>query len=438
MRFLFCTGASAAVEPEALTPEQLARLRTSNTAAKAAGPTYTEPPSPDSSDYEASEMTTQGQEELPDQPPPPLQMMSSAFPSSSSAHGAPLAPLAPLRQLGHSTATSTMGGRALPPLGRSSQVLPRLEGRAPLLEISAVGRSTNGDGNAATLALEPKTTSSYANLPPPSPLVRCATSNEVAAFVKPSGSAGFKERPRPLPAPSSLALVPVQLPPAAPATAPSMPGSSLPATAPSMPSLPTSLAAIPTLAAADMGTDGEAAAPATALVAAAATAPEAAPAAAPAIPPAIPSAAPAAPPPAAPAPAAAPKSALARPSSSKGSKGGGGRRLSFAAEEKEVFVYEAGQEPPIDDYKANMHALNEMRRRRDREALAQLSFAELVSELDASEGGEGLACLAPRRVDPSPGSWQRAARASAAASAAGGGSSAGQLTWGQLIAKPPI
>jgi len=160
MRFLFCTGASAAVEPEALTPEQLARLRTSNTAAKAAGPTYTEPPSPDSSDYEASEMTTQGQEELPDQPPPPLQMMSSAFPSSSSAHGAPLAPLAPLRQLGHSTETSTMGGRALPPLGRSSQVLPRLEGRAPLLEISAVGRSTNGDGNAATLALEPKTTSS--------------------------------------------------------------------------------------------------------------------------------------------------------------------------------------------------------------------------------------------------------------------------------------
>ena len=98
-------------------------------------------------------------------------------------------------------------------------------------------------------------------------------------------------------------------------------------------------------------------------------------------------------------------------------------------------MYEAGQEPPIDDYKANMHALNEMRRRRDREALAQLSFAELVSELDASEGGEGLACLAPRRVDPPPGSWQRGA---ARASAAGGGSSAGQLTWGQLIAKPPI
>jgi hypothetical protein len=271
------------------------------------------------------------------------------------------------------------------------------------------------------LALEPKTTSSYANLPPPSPLVRCATSNEVAAFVKPSGSAGFKERPRPLPAPSALALVPMQLPPA---TAPSMPGSSL----------PTSLAAIPTLAAADMGTDGEAAAPATALVPAAVAAAATALAAAPAIPPAIPSAAPAAPPPAAPAPAAAPKSALARPSSSKGSKGGGGRRLSFAAEEKVVFVYEAGQEPPIDDYKANMHALHEMRRRRDREALAQLSFAELVSELDASEGGEGLACLAPRRVDPSPGSWQRAARSSAA----GGGSSVGQLTWGQLIAKPPI
>ena len=407
MRFLFCTGASAAVEPEALTPEQLARLRTSNTAAKAAVPTYTEPPSPDSSDYEASEMTTQGQEELPDQPPPPLQMMSSAFPSSSSAHGAPLAPLAPLRPLGHSTATSTIGSRALPPLGRSSQVLPRLEGRAPLLEISAVGRSTNGDGNAATFTLEQKTTRS-SNLPPPSPLVRCATSNEVAAFVKPSGSAGFKERPRPLPAPSALALAPVQLPPAAPATAPSMPGSrSLAAT------LPTSLVAIPTLAADDMATDGEAAAPA----------------AAPAIPPAMPSAAPAAPPPAAPAPAAAPKSALVRPSSSKG---GGGRRLSFAAEEKVVFVYEAGQEPPIDDYKANMQALNEMRRRREREALAQLTFAELVSELDASEGGEGLACLAPRRVDPPPGSWQRAR-----ASAAGGGSSAGQLTWGQLTAKPP-
>ena len=424
MRFLFCTGASAAVEPEALTPEQLARLRTSNTAAKAAVPTYTEPPSPDSSDYEASEMTTQGQEELPDHPPAPLQKMSSAIPEgSSSAHGAPLAPLAPLRPLGHSTATSTIGSRALPPLGRSSQALPRLEGRAPLLEISAVGRSTNGDGNAATFTLEQKTTRS-SNLPPPSPLVRCATSNEVAAFVKPSGSAGFKERPRPLPAPSALALAPVQLPPAAPATAPSMPGSSL----------PTSLAAIPTLAAADMGTDGEAAAPATALVPAAVAAAATAPAAAPAIPPAIPSAAPAAPPPAAPAPAAAPKSALARPSSSKGSNGGGGRRLSFAAEEKVVFVYEAGQEPPIDDYKANMHALHEMRRRRDREALAQLSFAELVSELDASEGGEGLACLAPRRVDPSPGSWQRAERSSAA----GGGSSVGQLTWGQLIAKPPI
>lgn len=416
MRFLFCTGASAAVEPEALTPEQLARLRTSNTAAKAAVPTYTEPPSPDSSDYEASEMTTQGQEELPDHPPAPLQKMSSAIPEgSSSAHGAPLAPLAPLRPLGHSTATSTIGSRALPPLGRSSQVLPRLEGRAPLLEISAVGRSTNGDGNAATFTLEQKTTRS-SNLPPPSPLVRCATSNEVAAFVKPSGSAGFKERPRPLPAPSALALAPVQLPPAAPATAPSMPGSrSLAAT------LPTSLVAIPTLAADDMATDGEAAAPT--------TAPATAPAAAPAIPPAMPSAAPAAPPPAAPAPAAAPKSALVRPSSSKG---GGGRRLSFAAEEKVVFVYEAGQEPPIDDYKANMQALNEMRRRREREALAQLTFAELVSELDASEGGEGLACLAPRRVDPPPGSWQRAR-----ASAAGGGSSAGQLTWGQLTAKPP-
>ena len=60
----------------------------------------------------------------------------------------------------------------------------------------------------------------------------------------------------------------------------------------------------------------------------------------------------------------------------------------------------------MDDYRRSLMALQDIRRRRDLECKSQLSFAQLVSELDAQEGGEALACLVPRKVDPPPGSWQ--------------------------------
>ena len=59
----------------------------------------------------------------------------------------------------------------------------------------------------------------------------------------------------------------------------------------------------------------------------------------------------------------------------------------------------------MDDYRANMHALQNIRNKRMLESRTELSFAELVSELDAMQGGEALSVLAPRRVDPPRGSW---------------------------------
>jgi len=122
-----------------------------------------------------------------------------------------------------------------------------------------------------------------------------------------------------------------------------------------------------------------------------------------------------------------PKSCLTRKSSSMLSDSlppsdASRRRLRWSTEERELFHYEPCQDPPVDEYKANLSQLGEIRRRRDFECQSQLSFVELVAELDAAHGGEGLGCLAPRRVEPLPGAWQ--------------GSSS--FTWGQLMDdKPP-
>ena len=63
-----------------------------------------------------------------------------------------------------------------------------------------------------------------------------------------------------------------------------------------------------------------------------------------------------------------------------------------------------------------MGELQNIRNRRMIEGKSELSFPQLVSELDAMYGGEGLSCLVPRKVDPPPGSWM---------------SNRGQ-TWGQI------
>ena len=73
----------------------------------------------------------------------------------------------------------------------------------------------------------------------------------------------------------------------------------------------------------------------------------------------------------------------------------------------------------MDDYRKTLMALQDIRRRRDKEARPELSFAQLVTELDVEEGGEALACLVPRKVDPPPGAWQRG------------------TTWGQMMSKRP-
>ena len=119
--------------------------------------------------------------------------------------------------------------------------------------------------------------------------------------------------------------------------------------------------------------------------------------------------------------------ALRRSTASKGT----GRRLSWASDHQ-VFYYEAGQEKPVDNYKANLQAMNEIRRARDREFRPRLSFAELVAELDASEGGHSLGCLAPRKTDPLPGAWQSARSYGSAYGQYG--SLNGSHTWGQLMA----
>lgn len=129
------------------------------------------------------------------------------------------------------------------------------------------------------------------------------------------------------------------------------------------------------------------------------------------------------------------------------------RRLKFTAEPPARTYYEPCQERPVDEYHKSLHELQNIRRRREVECKSELSFAQLVSELDAQAGGEGLACLAPRKVDPpyEPGAWLRkshggagygAAGYGAAAKAAGGGAMGGATwqppsggaTWGSMVA----
>jgi hypothetical protein len=64
--------------------------------------------------------------------------------------------------------------------------------------------------------------------------------------------------------------------------------------------------------------------------------------------------------------------------------------------------------------------MGELRRKRLSSGHSDLSFAELVSELDYMQGGEALPCLVPRRVDPPPGSWM-----------------AGR-TWGEISSMPKL
>lgn len=81
------------------------------------------------------------------------------------------------------------------------------------------------------------------------------------------------------------------------------------------------------------------------------------------------------------------------------------RRQSWSTERPEPHLYSPKQEPPVDDYRSTMGELQNIRNRRMVEGRSELSFAQLVSELDAMHGGEGLSCLVPRKVDPPPGSW---------------------------------
>ena len=53
-------------------------------------------------------------------------------------------------------------------------------------------------------------------------------------------------------------------------------------------------------------------------------------------------------------------------------------------------------------------------------AARRAAAQELVSELDAAAGGEGLSCLAPRRMDSPPGAWLSRSN-----------------TWGEILAAKP-
>ena len=92
------------------------------------------------------------------------------------------------------------------------------------------------------------------------------------------------------------------------------------------------------------------------------------------------------------------------------------RRVSLSTEEPSRVFYEPCQERPVDNYHATLEQLQHIRRQRSMECRSHLSFAQLVSELDAQQGGEALACLVPRVVDAPLGAWQ----------------SQRGLTWGQI------
>ena len=66
--------------------------------------------------------------------------------------------------------------------------------------------------------------------------------------------------------------------------------------------------------------------------------------------------------------------------------------MSWSTEPAETIFYEAVQSPPVDDYKSNLGRLQDMRMRL-RHTTRSYSFAQLVAELDAYEGGEAVSAL---------------------------------------------
>ena len=86
----------------------------------------------------------------------------------------------------------------------------------------------------------------------------------------------------------------------------------------------------------------------------------------------------------------------------------------------EVAVRSTTGNISVHEDRANLAALADIRRRREWEMRSSLSFAQLVSELDAAQGGQALSHLVPRKVDPAPGEWM----------------SARGRTWGQMMQDP--
>ena len=72
----------------------------------------------------------------------------------------------------------------------------------------------------------------------------------------------------------------------------------------------------------------------------------------------------------------------------------GGRRTRWASElVRDSVTFEACPEKAPLEYKANLASLDSMRHQRRSKGQVELSFRELVAELDMGEGGEGLSCL---------------------------------------------
>lgn len=67
----------------------------------------------------------------------------------------------------------------------------------------------------------------------------------------------------------------------------------------------------------------------------------------------------------------------------------------------EVSYEPSGDLPPL-EYKANLSAMHDLRRQRRSAGQAELTFRELVAELDMAEGGEALSCLGTARHEPPP------------------------------------
>lgn len=127
----------------------------------------------------------------------------------------------------------------------------------------------------------------------------------------------------------------------------------------------------------------------------------------------------------------APAEASAQPGQQRGSKPK--RRLSWAEASPKVVSFEKVEQSPVVDYKANMLALQELRRARVREGKVALSFRSLVAELDISEGGEALSVLAGMDAGLPTNSAPYAAGAAAPVTMMRGG-----FTWGQLAAAQAV